>query len=96
MRSCSEIETIIRGIKPNISKKYNVLKIGYFGSYAKNSAKEHSDLDVLVEFKKPIGWAFFDLKQLLQDELGLEIDLVSKKALKKPLEKKILSEVIYI
>ncbi len=60
-----------------LSEKFHVQKIGYFGSYATGEQTEQSDIDLLVEFRKPLGWAFFDLKDLLEDELQIKVDLVS-------------------
>ena len=49
-----------------------------------------------IEFEKPLGWEFFDLRDLLEKELDRKIDLVSTKALKDQLKDTILSEVIFV
>ncbi len=54
----SEIENKLRSLKPILSNKYSVEKIGYFGSYSRNEQSEKSDIDILVDFSKPIGWIF--------------------------------------
>ena len=96
MRSSVEIENRIKELKPILSRKYFVDKIGYFGSYSRNEQSEDSDIDILVSFKKPLGWEFFDLQELLEKELKLKVDLVSEKALKKQLRKIILKNVKYV
>ncbi len=96
MKSNFEIENKLKELKPVLSRKYFVDKIGYFGSYSRNEQKEGSDIDILVSFKKPLGWEFFDLQELLENELKLKVDLVSEKALKKQLKEIILNNVKYI
>jgi hypothetical protein len=96
MKSIGEIENTIRELKPILSTKYFVDKIGYFGSYSRNEQRENSDIDILVTFKKPLGWEFFDLQDLLANHLQLKVDLVSEKALKEQLKQRILESVKYV
>lgn len=96
MLNSNEIEIKIKNLKPILSDKYSVVRIGYFGSYSRNEQTEKSDIDILVEFGKPIGWDFFDLQELLENELKLKVDLVSNKALKEQLKETILQQVKYI
>jgi len=96
MLNRSEIESKIRNLKPILSDKYSVVRIGYFGSYSKNEQTEDSDIDILVEFGKPIGWDFFDLQEMLENELKIKVDLVSNKALKEQMKESILHQVKYI
>lgn len=96
MKSNIEIENKIKELKPILSQKYFVDKIGYFGSYSRNEQEKDSDIDILVSFRKPLGWEFFDLQELLESELGLKVDLVSDKALKEQLRQIILNTVKYV
>lgn len=96
MKSSFEIENKLKELKPVLLRKYFVDKIGYFGSWSRNEQNEDSDIDILVSFKKPLGWEFFDLQELLENELKLKVDLVSEKALKKQLRHIILNNVKYI
>jgi len=52
------------------------------GSFSENKQDEGSDIDILVELDKPIGWKFFTLEKYLEDIFGQKVDLVTKKALK--------------
>lgn len=96
MESSLEIEQKIRELKPILSQKYFVDKIGYFGSFSRNEQRNDSDIDILISLRKPIGWEFFDLQELLEKELKLKVDLVSDKALKKQLKQVILNSVKYV
>ena len=91
-----EIEQRLKALMPILSAKYFVNKIGYFGSFARNEQNENSDIDILVDFARPIGWEFFDLQELLEKELQIKVDLVSIKALKAQLKDGILKQVKYV
>jgi uncharacterized protein len=96
MSSQQEIENKLRSIKPFINKKFSVNRIGYFGSYARNEQTSQSDIDILVEFAKPVGWEFFDLQKFLEQELHHKIDLVTAGGLKQQLKELILKQVKYV
>lgn len=91
-----DIENKLKELKPILYQKYFVEKIGYFGSYSRNEQNKDSDIDILVSFRKPLGWEFFDLQELLEYELKLKVDLVSEKALKEQLRQIILNSVKYV
>ena len=96
MNTQNAIENKLKELKPILNKEYHVERIGYFGSYSRNEQNKNSDIDILVHFRKPLGWEFFDLQELLEKELELKVDLVSEKALKKQLRQIILNSVKYI
>lgn len=96
MTTKQEIEQKLINLKPILLQKYHVKQIGYFGSFATDNANENSDIDILVDFDKPIAWDFFDLQDFLHEHLKRKIDLVSMKALKKQLREKILNQVIFL
>ena len=96
MLSIVEIETKLQEIKPVLTEKFHVSSIGYFGSYAKGQQTDNSDLDLVVEFSQPIGWAFFTLEGFLEQSLGLNIDLVTRNGLKDRIKESILNQVKYI
>lgn len=96
MNSTTEIENKLKALKPSLSAKFYVDKIGYFGSFVRNAQTENSDIDIIVSFNKPLGWAFFELQELLEKELNRKVDLVSVNALKEQLKDIILKEVKYI
>ena len=91
-----QLEEKLQEIKPIISSKFFVRKIGYFGSYATGNQSLQSDIDILVELSQPLGWEFFDLQELLEKELKCKIDLVTVEALKKQLKKIILKQVRFV
>jgi predicted nucleotidyltransferase len=96
MLTRAEIENKLIQIKPELADKFHVSRIGYFGSFAHDKQNENSDLDLLVEFSKPIGWEFFTLEQFLEKSFGIPIDLVTRNALKDRIKESILTQVRYI
>lgn len=55
-----------------LEEQYGVVKVGYFGSYARNEQREESDIDIIVELGRPIGLEFLDIKE---EKLGVPVDL---------------------
>jgi uncharacterized protein len=96
MLSTADIETKLKEIKPVLADKFHVSSIGYFGSYAKGQQTDSSDLDLVVEFSKPVGWAFFTLESFLEQSLGINVDLTTRNALKERIKESILNQVKYI
>lgn len=91
-------EYILNFLKTNkqlLNEKYNVTKIGLFGSYAKDSQTESSDIDILVEMP-PSFDNFFDLKYFLEDAFKKTVDLGKEKNLRLLIKKHIENEIIYV
>ena len=72
-------------------------EIGVFGSYVRGAQRADSDLDILIEFERPVGFVkFLRLENRLSELLGVRVEMVTKKALKPFIGKRILQEVIYV
>jgi uncharacterized protein len=94
MKTLREMKTIVSEHRPRLKEAYNVDKIGFFGSYVRDEQVEKSDIDILVEFEKPVGFIkFMRLEKYLSDLLGVKVDLVTRRALKPHMGKKILQEL---
>ena len=64
-----------------------------FGSVARDTAGPASDVDVLVEFKTPVGlFTFVRLQQHLEALLGCRVDLVTPEAIRPIMRDRILAE----
>lgn len=97
MKTVSEIKKVLEQQKPALAKRFKVKEIGVFGSYVRGEQKEGSDIDILVEFSEPVGFfAFLDLEEHLSGVLGVKVDLVSKKALKPRIGRRILQELVTV
>lgn len=95
-----EKENIIQKINsemPNLREKYQVERLGVFGSVARDESAADSDIDILVEFTTPVGFFhFIRLENYLSEILGKKVDLISKKALKAVIKEDVLKEAIYV
>ena len=97
MKKINELKKILQDHKADLKDEYSVIEIGLFASYTKGNQKKSSDVDILVEFEKAIDlFTFVQLKNHLSDLLGVDVDLVTKKALKPKIGERILSETVYI
>jgi predicted nucleotidyltransferase len=83
-------------LKPALYRDYSVKEIGLFGSFSDESSSEESDIDLLVEFEKPIGWKYFSLEIYLEGVFNRKIDLVTKNALKRQIKDRILKQVYFV
>ena len=91
----SKVLEVLRTVKPELEREYHVAEIGLFGSFVRGEEQKTSDVDILVEFAHPIGmFKFLELEEYLERKIGKKVDLVSRKALKPYIGRKILSEVI--
>lgn len=90
------VEAKLRALKPILLEQYAVDKIGYFGSFAREEQTSTSDIDILISPARPLGWNFFELKELLEDALEMKVDLITQNALKAQLKPAILQQVKYI
>lgn len=92
----TDILSKLRELKPELNKQFAVREIGLFGSFSDNSYSEDSDIDILVELERPIGWKIFTLEIYLEKVFGRKIDLVTKNALKEQIRDSILKQVNYV
>ncbi|MDQ7055754.1 MAG: nucleotidyltransferase family protein [Persephonella sp.] len=94
-KELENIKKTLRSKKEFLKQNYKVKDIKIFGSYIRGEQTEKSDIDILVEFEKPISLIkFIELENYLSSILGKKVDLVSKKALKKNIKKRVLTEAI--
>ncbi len=96
MMTRNDILRKLNDLKPILYQEYSVKQIGLFGSFSDDTNTEESDIDLLVEFEKPIGWKYFSLEIYLEDIFGRKIDLVTKNALKEQIRDRILNQVKYV
>lgn len=72
----------------SVCKQHSVINLYLFGSYAKNTATENSDIDFLVRFGDVDLYNYFDNYLSLKDELeklyNRKVDLVEEQTVKNP------------
>ena len=96
MMDTNEVIDKLQRIKPALQRDYAVKSVGLFGSFATGTYTDSSDVDILIEFERPVGWRFFALENYLEKTLNRKIDLVTANALKEQIKPFIISQVQYI
>ena len=91
-----EIKDSLKALKSTLADDFAVKRIGVFGSYARNQQDESSDIDILVEFSRPVGYEFFRLQRFLEKQLGKKIDLATKAMLKQRVKESVLNETTFV
>ena len=93
------IETIEKE-RPHLAAEFNVKKIGLFGSFARGRQTSKSDIDIIVEFSKPIGFKFLEFCDYLEKKLGKKVDVLTPAGIRairlKHIAKDIRSNIIYV
>lgn len=88
---------LLRQIKPVLMSRYGVTELSLFGSTARDSAGEASDVDVLVSFDGPAtSDRYFGVQFALEDLLGRPVDLVTQKALRPELRPCVEKEALSV
>jgi predicted nucleotidyltransferase len=96
MTELNSIKQMLTQLKPELTRKYFVNSIGLFGSVVRNDFSEKSDIDIIVDFSKPIGIEFIDLANYIESKLRKKVDLVSRNGVKPKYFHQIESEIIYV
>lgn len=96
MDTLNNISSIILKNKPFLLKKYPIKAIGVFGSVTRGDFETGSDVDILVEFDRPVGIEFIDLANELEAILHLKVDLVSRSGIKPKYLKVIEKDLQYV
>ena len=93
----SQALSLLTQHKPELSLRFGVTDLALFGSTARDSAGEGSDVDVLVSFDGPATSArYFGVQFYLEDLLGCPVDLVTDKALRVELSPYVKREAIHV
>jgi predicted nucleotidyltransferase len=96
MMSQDEILDFLRKNKDQI-ESFGVDRIGVFGSVSRGEQTQSSDIDFLVDFEEgeKSYRNFIELKRFLENELGTDVDLVTRSSVKPSMRDRIFEEVEY-
>lgn len=68
---------ILRENSPFLKREFGVNRIGIFGSTSKGIDNEESDIDLVIEFSKPIGFRFVEMAEYLESYLESSVDILT-------------------
>ena len=97
IESSDALLEILREIKPVVFSDFDVKEIELFGSFARDSVTQESDIDLLVTFGEDA--TLFDLVRLklfLEEYLGRMVDVVPKESLRVELRESVFKEAIAV
>lgn len=94
----NEILDFLKTHKAELAETYGVNEIILFGSYARQTARDDSDIDIAVEIddEKKTLTNFFGLKRYLEERLGKRVDLGIKGAMKPIVSKAAQKDMLYV
>jgi predicted nucleotidyltransferase len=88
---------LLRQKNAELTKKFGVKSLSLFGSVARNEATSDSDVDLLVEFNRPVGYfGLFALQDYLEKLLGCPVDLGTPNSLKPYIRERVMGEAIHV
>ena len=96
MATLQSIRKILQLHKSRLISTYGLKNIAIFGSYSRNQQNDASDLDILVEFSRPVGIEFIDLAEDLEVLLNIKVDLVSRSGVRPEYFQQIESDLNYV
>lgn len=93
----NEVLRILHEQKNDLLRTYPIASLSIFGSVARDEARSDSDVDILVEFARPVGlFQFIDLQQRLERLMGCKVDLGTPRSLKPSIRASVLQEAIRV
>jgi predicted nucleotidyltransferase len=94
----NDIIVFLQTHKDEMTQRFGLVSVGLFGSYARDEAREDSDIDIAIEIapeKKSLG-NFLGIKRYLEQQLGKEVDLGIESTLKPLAREMIAKEIIHV
>lgn len=94
-----EILAFLRDKKDDFFSEFQVVKLGLFGSFARDEATLHSDIDLIIEFKQDTDQLFdkkLMIKSIVKEQFNREVDICREKFIKPYFKEQILKSAIYV
>ncbi len=98
MLTRQEIIKYLRENKEIFKIRFNIIKIGIFGSFARDEQSDSSDIDVIIEMPLDTTEIFEkkqELREVLKQTFHRKIDICRERSIKPVFKKIILKDVIY-
>lgn len=95
--SRQEVLSTLQAQQVALREQFGVARLTLFGSVARDEAIQGSDVDLLVEFDKPVGlFSFLELQNHLETLLGCAVDLGTPQSLKPRLRDRVMAEAVHV
>jgi len=93
MLTKDDIIKILREKLPYLNSEFGVRRIGLFGSYSVGNPNENSDVDIIAEFYKPIGFRFVEFSEYIEQLLDKKTDILTPAGINAIRNKQIADEI---
>ncbi len=91
-----DVRSVLAAELATLRRDFSVGRIGLFGSHVRGEQREDSDVDLIVDFERPVGlFRFVRLRDHLSKRLGARVDLVTPAALKPGIRERVLETMEY-
>jgi uncharacterized protein len=92
-----KVSQILQVHRTELKQKYGVRSLSIFGSVARDEGGPASDVDLLVEFDRPVGYfGLFALQDYLESLLGCKVDLGTSNSLKPRIRDHVMGECVRV
>lgn len=94
--SRTDVVEVLRERFPELAERFHVSRIALFGSFARDEQTPESDVDLVVTFSRPVGFAFVHLAERLETLLGRPVDLLAEDGIKPNRRDSVLQSLIHV
>lgn len=95
--SRQQVLSTLRAHREALEERFGVARLSLFGSVARDEAVPGSDVDLLVEFDRPVGlFLFLELQHHLETLCGCAVDLGTPQSLKPRLRARVMAEAVHV
>lgn len=92
-----QLLTFLQNKKQDFRQEFTLQKLGIFGSFARGTATDESDIDLVVELEKPDLYNLIGIKQAVEEIFGGKVDVVRlRPRMNNMLKKRIEQDVMYV
>lgn len=89
--------SLLKQFKNDFAEQFGIIRIGLFGSTARDDASHDSDIDIVVETKTPDMFAIVHAKDRLEELFHTHVDVVRyRKSMNPYLKRNIEQEAIFV
>jgi predicted nucleotidyltransferase len=93
----TEILELLHRYRTENAHRYPIVRLGVFGSVARNDVTAQSDVDVVVELEEPDLFVLIAIKQELEELLNRSVDIVRYRSqMSRALKQRIDAEAVYV
>ena len=99
MTKQKDILLYLKNNKKLFYKQFNIIRIGIFGSFARNEETANSDIDILITMTEGTEDIFekrLALKNIISEYFSCPVDICHEKAIKPVFKQMILKDIIYV